>query len=94
MQRHDGFISTLGNLADWRRRWTRASSIRCARREKECPGRWCWPDRDSADILYEKAGYTLPLDLECGDRIEILNTGAYTSSYVSVAFNGIPPLKT
>jgi ornithine decarboxylase len=52
------------------------------------------PTCDSADILYEKAGYTLPLDLECGDRIEILNTGAYTSSYASVGFNGIPPLRT
>jgi ornithine decarboxylase len=52
------------------------------------------PTCDSADILYEKAGYQLPLDLECGDRVEILNTGAYTSSYASVNFNGFPPLKT
>ena len=52
------------------------------------------PTCDSADILYEKAGYSLPLDLECGDRIEILNTGAYTSSYASVGFNGFPPLRT
>lgn len=52
------------------------------------------PTCDSADILYEKAGYQLPLDLECGDRIEILNTGAYTSSYASVNFNGFPPLRT
>jgi ornithine decarboxylase len=52
------------------------------------------PTCDSADILYEKAGYHLPLDLECGDRIEILNTGAYTSSYASVGFNGFGPLRT
>ena len=52
------------------------------------------PTCDSADILYEKAGYRLPLDLECGDRIEILNTGAYTSSYASVGFNGFAPLRT
>jgi ornithine decarboxylase len=52
------------------------------------------PTCDSADILYEKAGYTLPLDLESGDRVEILNTGAYTSSYASVGFNGFPPLRT
>ena len=52
------------------------------------------PTCDSADILYEKAGYHMPLDLECGDRIEILNTGAYTSSYASVGFNGFAPLKT
>ena len=52
------------------------------------------PTCDSADILYEKSGYELPLDLDCGDRIEILNTGAYTSSYASVNFNGFPPLRT
>ena len=34
----------------------------------------------------------LPLDLESGDRIRILCTGAYTSSYSSVGFNGFPPL--
>ena len=52
------------------------------------------PTCDSADILYEKTNYILPLDLESGDRIEILNTGAYTSSYASVGFNGFPPLRT
>jgi ornithine decarboxylase len=52
------------------------------------------PTCDSADILYEKSGYHLPLDLQCGDRIEILNTGAYSSSYASVSFNGFPPLRT
>jgi ornithine decarboxylase len=52
------------------------------------------PTCDSADILYEKTGYALPRDLQCGDRIEILNTGAYTSSYASVNFNGFPPLRT
>jgi ornithine decarboxylase len=52
------------------------------------------PTCDSADILYEKSGYDLPLDLQCGDRVEILSTGAYTSSYASVNFNGFPPLRT
>jgi ornithine decarboxylase len=27
-----------------------------------------------------------------GDRFDLLDTGAYTASYSSVAFNGIPPL--
>jgi ornithine decarboxylase len=49
---------------------------------------------DGRDMLYEKSGYDLPLDLECGDRVEILNAGAYTSSYASVNFNGFPPLRT
>jgi ornithine decarboxylase len=52
------------------------------------------PTCDNADILYEKTPYQLPLDLECGDRITILNAGAYTGSYGSVGFHGFPPLKT
>jgi ornithine decarboxylase len=52
------------------------------------------PTCDSADILYEKARYRMPLDLKVGDRVEILSTGAYTSSYASVSFNGFTPLKT
>ena len=43
-------------------------------------------------MLYERAGYELPLDLEIGDRIEILSAGAYTATYASVGFNGFPPL--
>jgi ornithine decarboxylase len=52
------------------------------------------PTCDSADVLYEKAPYPLPVTLEIGDKLLIEGTGAYTSTYASVAFNGIPPLKT
>ncbi len=52
------------------------------------------PTCDSADILYERTEYRLPLALEVGDKVEILSTGAYTSSYASVGFNGFAPLKT
>ena len=52
------------------------------------------PTCDSADVLYEKTSYDLPLHLAIGDRIEILSAGAYTSSYASVGFNGFPPLQT
>ncbi|HEY1798650.1 MAG TPA: type III PLP-dependent enzyme, partial [Stellaceae bacterium] len=52
------------------------------------------PTCDSADILYEKTEYHLPGDLQVGDRVAILSTGAYTSSYASVGFNGFPPLRT
>ncbi len=52
------------------------------------------PTCDSADILYEKASYELPVDLQIGDKIEILATGAYTTSYSSVNFNGFAPLNT
>ena len=33
-------------------------------------------------------------DVEIGDKLPIEGTGAYTSTYSSAAFNGIPPLKT
>jgi ornithine decarboxylase len=52
------------------------------------------PTCDSADVLYEKADYRLPSDLEIGDKVEIRATGAYTSTYSSVAFNGFEPLRT
>jgi ornithine decarboxylase len=52
------------------------------------------PTCDSADVLYEKADYRLPSDLEIGDKVEIRAAGAYTSSYASVAFNGFEPLRT
>lgn len=51
------------------------------------------PTCDEVDILYDGADYRLPLDLEVGDRIEILSAGAYTSTYSSVGFNGFPPLE-
>jgi ornithine decarboxylase len=50
------------------------------------------PTCDSADILYEKADYRLPLALKAGDKVLILSTGAYTTTYSSIAFNGMPPL--
>ena len=52
------------------------------------------PDLRLADVLYEKSPYPLPVTLEIGDKLLIEGTGAYTSTYSSVAFNGIPPLKT
>ena len=51
------------------------------------------PTCDSADVLYEKMPYPLPVTLEIGDKLLIEGTGAYTSTYSSVAFNGIPPLQ-
>jgi ornithine decarboxylase len=52
------------------------------------------PTCDSADVLYEKQPYPLPVSLEIGDRVLIEGTGAYTATYSAVAFNGFPPLKT
>jgi ornithine decarboxylase len=52
------------------------------------------PSCDSVDTLYEKTDLHLPLALKVGDKVLILSTGAYTSAYSSVGFNGFPPLKT
>lgn len=50
------------------------------------------PTCDGADILYEKTRYDLPLDLESGEMIDLLGTGAYVSTYCSTRFNGFAPL--
>lgn len=51
------------------------------------------PTCDSADIMYEDYKYPLPLNLAIGDRLYWLSTGAYTTTYSAVEFNGFPPLK-
>jgi diaminopimelate decarboxylase/spermidine synthase len=48
------------------------------------------PTCDGDDVLYQR--YPLPVTLCPGDRVEILDAGAYTASYASAAFNGFPPL--
>ncbi|ANF56447.1 type III PLP-dependent enzyme [Halotalea alkalilenta] len=52
------------------------------------------PTCDSADIMYEQYKYGLPLNLSSGDRLYWFSTGAYTTSYSAIEFNGFPPLKS
>ncbi|HWU63306.1 MAG TPA: ornithine/lysine decarboxylase [Ensifer sp.] len=52
------------------------------------------PTCDSADVLYEKNMYPLPVSLTIGDEVLIEGTGAYTTTYSAVAFNGFAPLKS
>ena len=52
------------------------------------------PTCNSADVLYEKTPYPLPLSLTIGDEVLIEGTGAYTTTYSSVAFNGFEPLRS
>ncbi|WP_336277092.1 type III PLP-dependent enzyme [Bartonella sp. CB178] len=52
------------------------------------------PTCDSADVLYEKTPYLLPLSLTVGDELLIHGAGAYTATYSSVAFNGFEPLRS
>jgi len=51
------------------------------------------PTCDSADVLYEKTPYLLPLSLEIGDELLFEGTGAYTTTYSSIGFNGFAPLQ-
>jgi ornithine decarboxylase len=51
------------------------------------------PTCDSADILYERTAYFLPVDLREGDTVQVGSAGAYTYTYSSVGFNGFPPLR-
>jgi ornithine decarboxylase len=52
------------------------------------------PTCDSADVLYARKPYELPISLEIGDKVLIEAAGAYTATYASVAFNGFAPLPT
>jgi ornithine decarboxylase len=52
------------------------------------------PTCDGDDVLYRDTAVRLPLDLAPGDVVEFLGAGAYTASYASVGFNGLPPLPT
>ena len=42
----------------------------------------------------EKVPYDLPVSLSIGDEVLIEGTGAYTTTYSAVAFNGFEPLKS
>jgi ornithine decarboxylase len=86
-------IGKFGGLAE-----TMDESIRYAiktthDRDKRTPCVLAGPTCDSMDVLYEKEPYMLPVSLEIGDRVLIEGTGAYTTTYASVAFNGFAPLK-
>jgi ornithine decarboxylase len=52
------------------------------------------PSCDSIDVLYEKDPYHLPISLEIGSKVLIEGTGAYTTTYSSVCFNGFAPLES
>ena len=52
------------------------------------------PTCDSADVMYEKKPYMLPVSLSIGDKVLIEGAGAYTTTYSAVAFNGFPPLRS
>ena len=85
-------IGKFGGLAE-----TMDESIRYAIKShrdggKKAPCVLAGPTCDSVDVMYEKTPYELPVSLEIGDKLLIEGTGAYTTTYSAVAFNGFKPL--
>lgn len=103
----NGFTSTPASSAASSRPWARRSSPSSPTAPRAWPRpRPSWgpareradmevvlagPTCDSMDILYQNHRYRLPRDLAVGDHVFFLSTGAYTTSYSSVEFNGFPP---
>ena len=50
------------------------------------------PTCDSVDVMCEKVPYLMPVSLAIGDKVLIEATGAYTTTYSTVGFNGFAPL--
>jgi len=85
--RYNGLAETQGERIHYRIR-TPHGGTRCG------PVVLAGPTCDSTDIIYEHAGYELPLALAIGDKIDFLSAGAYTASYASVELNGLAPIRT
>jgi ornithine decarboxylase len=86
-------IGRFGGLAE-----TEGEAIKYAFRtphdgKSEGPVTIAGPTCDSTDTLYEKSNYRLPMALTSGDRVELLATGAYVTTYASQKFNGFAPLE-
>lgn len=86
-------IGRFGGLAE-----TEGEAIKYAFRtphdgSAEGPVTIAGPTCDSTDTLYEKSNYRLPTALTAGDRVELLATGAYVTTYASQKFNGFAPLE-
>jgi ornithine decarboxylase len=87
-------IGKFGGLAETMDEAIRYSIVTERDHDTRSPCVVAGPTCDSADVLYEKNPYELPDTLQPGDFVYIEGTGAYTSTYSAVAFNGFEPLKT
>ncbi len=87
-------IGKFGGLAETMDEAIRYSIVTDRDHDSKSPCVIAGPTCDSADVLYEKNPYALPDTLRAGDEVFIEGTGAYTSTYSAVAFNGFPPLRT
>lgn len=85
--RFSGLAETQGEAICYRLRTEKDGA-------RACRVKIAGPTCDGQDILYEKTEYRLPATLDAGDSVDILASGAYTTSYSTVGFNGFSPLKT
>jgi ornithine decarboxylase len=87
-------IGKFGGLAETMDEAIRYPLVTARDGEAKGPCIVAGPTCDSADVLYEKTPYPLPLSLTVGDEVLIEAAGAYTTTYASVAFNGFAPLRS
>lgn len=83
-----GVAESLGESIRYRLRPTCAAPLSGDDGEVVLAGPTC----DSADIMYDKTGYRMPIELAAGDTVDLISAGAYTTSYSAVGFNGFAPL--
>ena len=86
-------IGKFGGLAETMDEAIRYPIVTAKDGDEKAPCVIAGPTCDSADVLYEKTPYDLPVTLTVGDEVLIEATGAYTTTYAAVAFNGFSPLK-
>ncbi|PSM18891.1 ornithine/lysine decarboxylase [Nitratireductor sp. StC3] len=87
-------IGKFGGLAETMDEAIRYPIVTARDGDQAAPCVLAGPTCDSADVMYEKTPYPLPLSLTIGDEVLIEGTGAYTTTYASVAFNGFEPLRS
>ena len=87
-------IGKFGGLAETMDEAIRYPIVTARDADEKTPCVLAGPTCDSADVLYEKTPYPLPLTLTIGDEVLIEGTGAYTTTYSAVAFNGFEPLRS
>ena len=87
-------IGKFGGLAETMDEAIRYPIVTARDGDEKSPCVVAGPTCDSADVLYEKTPYNLPVTLTVGDEVLIEATGAYTTTYASVAFNGFAPLRS
>lgn len=87
-------IGRFGGLAETEGEAIRYKIVTAHDGEATGPTAIAGPTCDSVDVMYKDTPYELPLALRSGDYVDILNTGAYTTTYSSVGFNGFAPLAT